>query len=222
MHFHRLGQCVRLTVAVCTALAFVCACSSASTKATGSGTVFGPSQPLGNGTVKTYVTLDDAGQPTEVGLRLTPAAMDGLPQDTGPANLVMLAFPDEAAGTAFNHVMLNWNPQGHDPIALFAVGTRAFLEGAWEQRRIVALLDGDGPPGFKVIRQQRDREWVRRNAKLLHAEEHHRAVRVRVVVLTTMIGGAAREVAHCRNQTEASETVDEVCRIVAQLAAPPE
>jgi hypothetical protein len=83
------------------------------------GTVFGPSQPLGNGTVKTYVTLDGAGQPTEVGLRLSAAAMDGLPQDTGPAQMVMLAFPDQAARTAFNHVMLNWNPQGHEPAVLF-------------------------------------------------------------------------------------------------------
>jgi hypothetical protein len=66
--------------------------------------MFGPSQPLGNGTVKTYVTLDGAGQPTEVGLRLSATAMDCLPQDTGPAQTVMLAFPDQAARTAFNHV----------------------------------------------------------------------------------------------------------------------
>jgi hypothetical protein len=126
MHRHRLGRGVPLAVAACAALAFVCSCSSnASTKVansettTSSGTVFGPSQPLGNGTAKTYVTLNEAGQPTEVGLRLTAGAMDGLPQDTGPAQMVMLAFPDQASSTAFNHVMLNWNPQGHDPVELF-------------------------------------------------------------------------------------------------------
>jgi Domain of unknown function (DUF5602) len=129
MGSRRLGRSVRLAVVLGTAVTFACSCSTASTQATGSattnsattnsGTAFGPSQPLGNGTVKTYVTLDDAGQPTEVGLRLTPAAMDGLPQDTGPAQMVMLAFPDQAGKTAFNHVMLNWNPQGHDPVELF-------------------------------------------------------------------------------------------------------
>lgn len=118
-----------MAVAVSSAVAFACACASGGTQAAnsvtppsataGSGVVFGPSQPLGNGTVKTYVALNQAGQPTEVGLRLTPAALDGLPQDTGPADMVMLAFPDQAATTAFNHVMLNWNPQGHDPVALF-------------------------------------------------------------------------------------------------------
>ena len=124
MRSRRLGRAARLAVAVGAALAFACSCTSGSTQATSSGTtssgtVFGPSQPLGNGTVKTYVTRDDAGQPTEVGLRLTAAAMDGLPQDTGPAQMVMLAFPDQAARTAFNHVMLNWNPQGHEPVELF-------------------------------------------------------------------------------------------------------
>jgi hypothetical protein len=124
MSSRRPGRGARLAVAVGTVLAFACSCTSGSTQAagnaaTGSGTVFGPSQPLGNGTVKTYVTLDDAGQPTEVGLRLTATAMEGLPQDTGPAQMVMLAFPDQAARTAFNHVMLNWNPQGHEPPELF-------------------------------------------------------------------------------------------------------
>ncbi|MCU1627212.1 MAG: hypothetical protein JWP64_2161, partial [Pseudonocardia sp.] len=31
----------------------------------------------------------------------------------------MLAFPDQAATTAFDHVMFNSNPQGHVPVALF-------------------------------------------------------------------------------------------------------
>jgi hypothetical protein len=120
----RIGRSTRLAVAVCTVVAFACSCTARTADATASEkpsseTVFGPSQPLGNGTVKTFVTLDDAGQPTEVGLRLTATAMDGLPQDTGPAEMVMLAFPDQAARTALNHVMLNWNPQGHEPPELF-------------------------------------------------------------------------------------------------------
>lgn len=31
----------------------------------------------------------------------------------------MFAFPDQARTTAVDHVMLNWNPQGHDPVVLF-------------------------------------------------------------------------------------------------------
>jgi hypothetical protein len=110
-----------LTVAACAGVTCLAGCSAESSQsgsktASDSGTFAGPSQELGDGTVKTYVTLDDGGQPTEVGLRLTPTAMDGLPQS---ATTLMIDFPDQAADTAFDHVMLNWNPQGHEPPELF-------------------------------------------------------------------------------------------------------
>jgi hypothetical protein len=48
--------------------------------------------------------LNDSGQPTAVGVQLTATALDGLPQkDT----MLMLALPDQAATTAFDHVMMN-------------------------------------------------------------------------------------------------------------------
>jgi hypothetical protein len=122
MSIRRLLRGTLLTVAACTALAILPGCSGASAALnnsappTKSGTFFGPSQELGNGTVKTYTTLNDSGQPTAVGVQLTATALDGLPQkDT----MLMLALPDQAATTAFDHVMMNWNPQGHDPAPLF-------------------------------------------------------------------------------------------------------
>jgi hypothetical protein len=137
MPTHQLLRGTGLAVAACTALAFLSGCggesapsnsappnnsapSNNSAPPSNSGTFFGPSQSLGDGTVKTYVTLNDSGQPTEVGLRLTGTALEGLPPtNTDPPLMLMLAFPDQAKGTAFDHVMLNWNPQGHDPVALF-------------------------------------------------------------------------------------------------------
>lgn len=108
-------------IAACAFLVFMSGCADLSTASkttpnSDSGTVFGPTQKLGDGLAKTYVTLGDDGHPTEVGVRLTAAALNGLPQaDT----TLMLAFPDQAATTAFNHVMLNWNHQGHEPKGLF-------------------------------------------------------------------------------------------------------
>ncbi len=87
-----------------------------------SGTFYGPSQNLGNGTVKTYVTLDASGNPTEVGLRMSESALDGLPAtDPAPRQplTLHLAFPDQAKATLFDHVMVNWNAQGHEPPPLF-------------------------------------------------------------------------------------------------------
>ena len=92
---------------------------AADVSAGNSGTFLGPSQRLGNGTVKTYTTLDGSGNPTEVGLRFTDTALDGLPDTATPPDMLMLDFPDQASTTAFDHVMLNWNPQGHDPVVLF-------------------------------------------------------------------------------------------------------
>jgi Domain of unknown function (DUF5602) len=128
MPTRRLLRGAALTLAGCTALAFLPGCSgeSAQTHSTSStsnsaststgGTFFGPSQSLGDGTAKTYVTFNDGGQPTEVGLRLTATALEGLPQS---GSMLMLPFPDQAAATAFDHVMLNWNPHGHEPRELF-------------------------------------------------------------------------------------------------------
>ncbi|CAL9675163.1 hypothetical protein SUDANB105_07823 [Streptomyces sp. enrichment culture] len=110
----------------------------------------------------------------------------------------------------------------NDPIALFIAGARAYLEGAWDNRRLgVLLVEDDGPPGFDALRRQWDRAWVRRNARLLDVDEKRRAGRVRVRVLTTVIGGAARELADCTDESEAVEIVDEVCGILIHLSAPP-
>ncbi|MFF4352614.1 TetR/AcrR family transcriptional regulator [Streptomyces sp. NPDC001530] len=109
-----------------------------------------------------------------------------------------------------------------DPIALFVEGARAYLEGAWENRRISRLLvEDDGPAGFDALRRQWDRAWVRRNARLLEVDERRRAGRVRVIVLTTVIGGAARELGDCADEAEAREIVDEVCGILSHLSASP-
>ncbi|GAA2850877.1 DUF5602 domain-containing protein [Pseudonocardia halophobica] len=108
-----------LVAAACTAAAVLSGCGGGTAQAGSGGTFFGPSQPLGNGTAKTYAVLDGSGNPTEIGLRLSPGALDGLPTTTTPAGTLMLDLPDQASATAFDHVMLNWNPQGHDPVPLF-------------------------------------------------------------------------------------------------------
>ena len=134
MRAHRLHRDAVLAAAVtCSALTVLTGCGGESARsdtavpagastsqtavpASSSDTVLGSSQELGNGDARTYVTLDGNGRPTEVGVRLSSTALEGLPE-TG--RMLMLDFPDQAATTAFDHVMLNWNPQGHDPVELF-------------------------------------------------------------------------------------------------------
>lgn len=118
----RLRSVMHVAATLVGATVLVVACSTSSTDH--SGTFDGPAQKLGNGTVSTYVTLDRDGNPTDVGLHFSRAALDGLPTvDPAPNQplTVNLTFPEQASGTVFDHVMVNWNAQGHDPVPLFGV-----------------------------------------------------------------------------------------------------
>ncbi len=90
-------------------------------------TFYGPSEDLGDGTVRTFTTVDAEGNPTAVGVRLSAASMDNLTTAVitdptappPPGTMVMIDFPDQASGTVFNHVMVDWNAQGHPPVGVF-------------------------------------------------------------------------------------------------------
>lgn len=87
----------------------------------GPTTRFGATQAMGNGTARTYLTLDAEGAPTAVGIVFTAAALQGLPGHDD-VNRV-LAMPDgaAAAGLPFHHVDFGYHPHGHEPEGLFTV-----------------------------------------------------------------------------------------------------
>lgn len=118
MRSHGMLRYAGPTLAACVTLTLLAGCANGQSDK--SGTFFGPSQSIGNGTAKTYATLDNAGNPIEVGVRMSAASLDGLPkEDSVPPQMLMLDLPDQASATAFDHVMFNWNSQGHEPVALF-------------------------------------------------------------------------------------------------------
>ena len=92
--------------------------------ASGSRTAYSAPVPVGRGTLRSYVTTKD-GVPTELGVALSEAALEGLPT-TGvghhgggaPIHQYLLDFP--TAGTApFRFVEVNWNPMGHEPEGVY-------------------------------------------------------------------------------------------------------
>lgn len=109
-----------------------------------------------------------------------------------------------------------------DPIALFTAGARAYLRVCWERREAARLfLDGEGPSGSSLMRRSRAQHWIAQNTKLLRGssgEPPGRAEQVLSLVLTTVIGEAGREIATAENEEEASEIIEEVCRILIRLA----
>lgn len=86
--------------------------------------VTGEAQPLGNGTVRSWVALDKDGKPTAIGVTITKDALNGLPQSFTPGVSgieFLLPLPQKAAVTGFDHIGLNWNPKGHDPEGVYKV-----------------------------------------------------------------------------------------------------
>jgi hypothetical protein len=86
------------------------------------GTFVGATRPLGSGTVRSWVTLDEAGKPSAVGLTFSESALKSVPAELprGQESLEMnLAFPKEAAATAFDHIGFGWNPKGHEPANIY-------------------------------------------------------------------------------------------------------
>jgi hypothetical protein len=94
-------------------------CSSDGTAPKGARVVYGASQSLGAGTARTFVTLDNQGTAKSLGVALSEPAMQGLPATPMPgmpsAVMLVLPLPAQASGTGFDHVMLDWNPAGHEP-----------------------------------------------------------------------------------------------------------
>ena len=89
-------------------------------------TAFGQPVEVGQGTARTYVTMKD-GVPAEVGVALSEAALAGLPDAHAPGGVhahghttfeYVLQLP-EGNATPFRHVLVNWNPGGHEPPGIY-------------------------------------------------------------------------------------------------------
>jgi len=90
----------------------------------------GPTVAVGKGNARTYVRRT-AGAPREVGVLLDAAVMEGLPEHASPGHGITM--PDghamfeytlplpAGAGTDIRHVVLNWNPGGHEPPGVYDV-----------------------------------------------------------------------------------------------------
>jgi AcrR family transcriptional regulator len=103
----------------------------------------------------------------------------------------------------------------------FLSGARAYLEGTWEQREVARLfLESDGPAEFTTLRRQRGWGWIGGNKRVLGLADT-RESHVLVVLLTTMMGEAGREVAACETDDDAAATIDEVIRLVRRLLPTP-
>ena len=79
---------------------------------------------VGNGKVRSFISINHADQPIEIGLEIDDAALYGLPTNPGDfaASTFHIPFNQRVLDmTAFNHLVLNWNVHGHKPMQVFDV-----------------------------------------------------------------------------------------------------
>ena len=141
------------------------ACSKdSSTEPASPQLVYGPEQTLGSGTARVYVTLDAAGKPSTLGVALSENALTNLPQmPMGGGNpsavMLMLALPQAAKATGFDHVMLDWNPAGHEPEHVYTLPHFDFHFYTASQAEQMAIMPSD--PQFEAKLEKMPAEQYR-------------------------------------------------------------
>ncbi len=85
-------------------------------KAEKTRTFYGPSVEIGDGVGRAYVVEDESGNPVEVGLNLSAQAMENLPHHH---EAFVLPFHPNKGKRFYDHVLLDWAPQGHEPPGVY-------------------------------------------------------------------------------------------------------
>jgi len=80
--------------------------------------LYGPSVLIGNGVGRAWVSEDLSGNPTAVGICLSEAALDSLPQMNQE---YILQFNSNSASHFYKFVCLNWSAQGHIPDSIYNI-----------------------------------------------------------------------------------------------------
>ncbi len=82
-----------------------------------SNTFYGPQTNMGNGKIRSLITISHEGHPIEYGVAMTKEAMEGLPAT--PSSFMMKIHQKATDATPFEFIMVDWNPQGHEPDFLY-------------------------------------------------------------------------------------------------------
>lgn len=97
---------------------------SISSELRATNTFYGPQVHIGNGKGRTFILLEKTGRPLEMGIEMTEGSMFGLPQDEhdfAAATFILPLHQKALGATAFDHLTVNWNVQGHEPPGVFNI-----------------------------------------------------------------------------------------------------
>jgi AcrR family transcriptional regulator len=105
-----------------------------------------------------------------------------------------------------------------DPLTLFSVGARAYLDACWQHRELAALFrSGDAPPGFGTLAREDGCQWISQVDTL---DPSTSSGRLYVTILASLVREGAREVADSGNRRQATKTIGAVLEYARRLMAP--
>lgn len=81
-------------------------------------TLWGSAVTVGNGLVRSYIEVDCNNTPVSLGIAMTGKTLEGLP-DIEHEYDYLLPMPEVYKIPPYEHVMLNWNPHGHEPTEIY-------------------------------------------------------------------------------------------------------
>ena len=87
---------------------------------------YGEPEPLVKGSVRSFVALDDNGNPTEIGATFPKETLSLPTGDTEPDIATELSLPPEASSTAFNHMELLYRPNDYSGLVPKGIGVPRF------------------------------------------------------------------------------------------------
>lgn len=109
---------------------------------------------IGNGTAHTVVRTGAGGKPVSIGVVLTEKALEGLPtaaKGASPDFPFLLPMPVKGPKTVVDHVVVNWESQGHPPPKVYDVphfDFHFYLSSAAYQKKVHFKKDTEsGDPG---------------------------------------------------------------------------
>jgi hypothetical protein len=115
---------------------------------------YGPETALGEGTVRTYLIVDENGAPAELGVAISEIAMATLPDLSQKPPMESFLAMDlelpEGAPAPYKHVGFDWNSIGHPPVGVYSVPhfDFHFYTIDAEVKRAILPAEGDTPNEF--------------------------------------------------------------------------
>jgi AcrR family transcriptional regulator len=108
-----------------------------------------------------------------------------------------------------------------DPKQLFLIGAREYLDMCVEQRELFRLfVNGDGPPGFDLVRRRRLADWVSMNTEFFVRSEEPLDEAV-AIVMTGALGLCGAELSLSEDAEHMRKIVDGVIEVLSRLETPP-